>query len=118
MHWQRFSNPTRVKHNPYQRDIDRDAYDTGFDRGLEAAEYTEVPKAKPGSGLSDLQAEEYIKTEAFESEEHSRQYSPFEFFAQELNNDPDSDSAWKAYEAGVEAGIEKGASKRLRKIRR
>lgn len=44
-------------------------------------------------------------TLAWEADEGSRQYSPFEFFAKELNDSEDPDAAWAAYEEGIGEGI-------------
>lgn len=44
-------------------------------------------------------------TFAWEADEGYRQYSPFEFFAKELNDSEDPDAAWAAYEEGIGEGI-------------
>jgi len=51
-------------------------------------------------------------SECLETESHFRQFSPFEFFAQELNAMDEkqeglSQTAWGRYEDGVLAGIKK-----------
>ena len=40
-----------------------------------------------------------------EADDGYRQYSPFEFFAYELNNAKNSEEAWEAYEKGIWNGI-------------
>lgn len=42
------------------------------------------------------------REEAYEAEENGRQYSPFEFTAKEINNRPWSDSAWEAFQEGID----------------
>lgn len=41
-----------------------------------------------------------------ECDENSRQYSPFEFFAKELNEAKECEELWEAYDDGIFAGIE------------
>lgn len=40
-----------------------------------------------------------------EAESNSRQYSPFEFTAHEINSDDDSEGLWEAFEAGANDAI-------------
>lgn len=42
----------------------------------------------------------------WEADDNYRQYSPFEFFCNELNNCEDPEAAWNAYERGIADGIE------------
>ncbi len=44
-------------------------------------------------------------TECFEKEDNARQYSPFEFFARDVNDSRDPDGLWQAYDEGVSTGI-------------
>jgi len=46
--------------------------------------------------------------------EHFRQFSPFEFFAHDLNTSHDPDGLWDAYDDGVWEGI----NKRVKEIKR
>lgn len=41
----------------------------------------------------------------WEADDGYRQYSPFEFFAHDLNQREDSDEAWDAYEEGIGRGV-------------
>lgn len=54
---------------------------------------------------------------AFESESIGRQYSPFEFFARDCNEDENrADGLWDAYERGVGVAIRQGLKARLSTI--
>lgn len=44
---------------------------------------------------------ENLMNELTEAEENYRCYSPFEFFAKDLNEREDSDDAWEAYDEGI-----------------
>ena len=41
----------------------------------------------------------------FDAESHSRDYSPFEFIAYELNDSEDSEALWEAFDAGIADSI-------------
>jgi hypothetical protein len=57
-------------------------------------------------------SEERLITLAFEAEENARQYSPFEFYAKEMNDSKDSTRTWGWYEKGVAQGIIEFCKKR------
>ena len=94
----------------------REAYEAGYDRGWNVASWTEMPTI--GSTLAlhvdwvgigtietveeQLEAWELMCSEA---EREGRQFSPFEFLAQDLNQSRDPDAYWDAFEEGVAAGI-------------
>ena len=79
----------------------REAYDHGVDRGYEAGTDGEFTDEM----LSDVDA---FQDEAFEIENHSRCFSPFEFFANDINDCGDrADGLWEAYDNGVGVGIRK-----------
>lgn len=42
----------------------------------------------------------------WEADDNYRQYSPFEFFCNELNNCENPEAAWDVYERGIADGIE------------
>lgn len=44
---------------------------------------------------------EHVMEQLCDAEETSRTYTPFEFFAKELNERPDADEAWDAYDEGI-----------------
>lgn len=57
----------------------------------------------------DMDYDEYldaIRQLAWEADDNYRQYTPFEFFAHELNEMEDPDEAWEVYENAIETGIE------------
>lgn len=49
---------------------------------------------------------EKIHLACWEADDGYRQYSPFEFFAKELNECEDPDGAWGTYEEGINEGVE------------
>jgi hypothetical protein len=78
-------------------------------------------------GVDDIDPSDYDSKEdykdalleaAWESEQHARQFSPWEFVAHEINSaQPDwrVDGLWEAYDTGVEIGIKKGIKSALKK---
>lgn len=59
-----------------------------------------------GIGLSKSELNDEFIDECLEAEvEHYRQYSPFEFYANDMNNYRDPDRAWEVYENAVYSGI-------------
>lgn len=59
-----------------------------------------------GIGLSKSElSDEFIDECLWMESEHFRQYSPFEFYASDMNNSRDPDRAWEVYEDAVYAGI-------------
>jgi hypothetical protein len=106
----------------------------GYERGYEAADILcgERPskldlvevlgqfRAKEiGSDLRKLTKDEYgelLSHMAWVSEGNSRQFSPFEFTAHDLNVDPDrSEGLWDAFDSGVAQGIKAGVRKCLKR---
>jgi hypothetical protein len=75
----------------------RDAYREGYDTGNGIARMSIHNLKKWGR--------ENFVHECLESEEHARQYSPFEFTAHEFNESRNPDGLWDAYEKGVYRGI-------------
>ena len=78
-----------------QRDARQEGINAGYGIGLEnARDYTDF--------------DQYM-IECLEHEsELYRQYSPFEFLAQAMNEDEDrAEGIWEAYENGVAAGLRK-----------
>jgi hypothetical protein len=74
---------------------EKEAYEIGYDEGYTAA------KANIDRNLS---YDENFEN-AWEGHENSRQYSPFEFIAQEINEDEDSEELWDSFDEGVSEGI-------------
>ena len=81
----------------------KDAYRTGFDTGYSIAElnYTSAIPEDPTAEDFECFAEDCVETES----DHYRQFSPFEFTAQEFNKSRNPDGIWSAYEDGVWKGI-------------
>jgi hypothetical protein len=57
--------------------------------------------------------EEVLTNAAYEAEMNARQYSPWEFIAQEINDSDDPEELWEQYERGVTAGIQRGVRERI-----
>ncbi len=76
----------------------RDAYVLGMDVG------SGIGMANR-SNYSSIEFDKYY-SECLQTEmEHYRQFSPFEFVAQEFNDSDDPDRYWENYEEGVATGI-------------
>jgi hypothetical protein len=79
----------------------KDAYDIGFDTGYSIAH----------ANWSESTGNTYLEEEAFvtvclETEsDHLRQFSPFEFHANEFNTSRNPERTWEKYEHGVYRGI-------------
>lgn len=58
-----------------------------------------------GKTVTEENAKEYHEALCFAAESGSREYSPFEFIASELNQMISSDDLWCAFEAGVSDSI-------------
>jgi hypothetical protein len=55
---------------------------------------------------------------AFDSEQNARQFSPFEFFANDINETGDrAESIWQAYDEGVALGIRRAMTRMLRELK-
>lgn len=82
----------------------KEAKTHGIDQGYAAGIY----------GTDEAKNEEDFISEAFESEQNARSFSPFEFFAYEVNccNGDRSDGLWDAYDDGVMVGINKALKER------
>ena len=90
----------------------RNAKAMGRDAGYEAAAYCEMDEGMEGELTFDV-----IVAAAFEAEENSRQMSPFEFTAHDINEAGErADGLWTAYDDGVAAGIRAGARERMKAV--
>lgn len=95
----------------------REAYRVGRARGESAAAYCEAgadescdhESTSSETGL----CEDCLTGAAFESEQHARDFSPFEFTAHAINEGRNPEGQWATYDAGVAAGIKAGVAKRL-----
>lgn len=107
----------------------QEIYEAGFERGYNVASWVDVPeigspidKCIDWVGYGDVVTEEnvqdYMETCAFEAESNGRQYSPFEFTANELNEMEDSKpyDVWQVFEDGIAAGIRKNIAKRMKAL--
>ena len=87
-----------------------DAYNYGLDRGIEVALQCELEAPEVGTMHSDISSVESVadkRNACLESELHSRQYSPFEFFASDVNECGDrAEGLWDSYDEGVVKGID------------
>lgn len=101
-----------------------DIYLAGYSRGYKSASWQDIPDI--GSRLPkhiDFQDIGCIESEqdqadalqmlASEAESNSRQYSPFEFTAHELNEREDSEDAWAAFDEGISDGILANVAERI-----
>lgn len=79
----------------------------GFDIGMEQEIDTALERAE---------AEEAFMQACHETEESGRSFSPFEFFARELNDAVNSEEAWEAYDKGLSAGFDTAWEKRSREL--
>jgi hypothetical protein len=78
-------------------------FDYGYNNGYDIAESN-----RSDYNLMDVDEREKFISEMVETEsENFRQYSPFEFFAHDVNECGEfkADSLWQAYEEGVYKGI-------------
>lgn len=83
----------------------RDVYAQGYSEGYGIVESNHVE-------FRDMDKDE-ILSEVGEIESNARQFSPFEFFAADINRSRNPDALWEAYDSGVYAGA-KAAIKKLR----
>ena len=98
----------------------QDIYDDGFNRGYDTASWVDLPeigtKVKPfqveafvGTIENISDAEDVFVSIAHEAEGNSRQFSPFEFTAGELNELEQDESIdydpWEAFDEGIHDGI-------------
>lgn len=80
----------------------KDVFEKGIDEGYSIAKVNQelLPEF-----YNDEDLEKYSES-CYEGEENSRQFSPFEFFAKELNDSIDPDTLWERYNDGISGGIE------------
>ena len=94
----------------------RQAYNNGRTHGYNVASWNDLPelgskidKRLDWVGLGETvtleNVAEYFSMICHEAEDNSRQYSPFEFTASEINDCPNADSLWDEFDRGIEAGI-------------
>jgi chemotaxis methyl-accepting protein methylase len=91
-------------HNPPLKDNNmnkKECYEYGYNNGYSIAEDN-----RADYNLSDNDEREKFISDMCETEsEHFRQFTPFEFFAHDVNECNNQDELWQAYENGVYKGI-------------
>lgn len=94
----------------------REAFSLGYDRGWNCASWTDMPDIGTtlpkhvdweGIGLISTVADQISAWELLcgEAESNGRQFSPFEFTAQAINESRDPDGYWERFDAGIESGM-------------
>jgi len=84
-----------------KKDVYQKGYWTGYDIAKEnMGELNE-------ECFSEQELEDYSGAMSEYESDGFRQYTPFEFFAKDLNNSHDPDGLWDAYDEGVWAGIQR-----------
>lgn len=104
----------------------REAFRLGYDVGYGIAEenfrdFFSQYDEEEGEPFVDDRSEiiDFIAGKASEVEsEHYRQFSPFEFTAQDFNRSRDPDAVWEAYDNGVYRGAKVAAEQALRTLRK
>lgn len=99
----------------------KDAYNYGKEHGYSVASWVDVPELNDhidpsidyvglGKRVTEDNRWDYMEMLCIASEENSRQYSPFEFLAYEINSIEDdwkSGEYWDEFDRGVNVGINK-----------
>lgn len=94
----------------------REVYQAGKERGHNIASWIDLPeigaridKSLDWQGLGEFvtleNVADYFEMIAHASEDNDRQFSPFEFTARELNDQPNADSLWDEFDKGISKGI-------------
>ena len=100
----------------------QDAKDYGIQQGLAAIRYCEVSDEdiqEAGCDHEDNETvcDDCLTSAAYDSEMNARQYSPFEFFAHDINETGDrAEGLWSAYDEGVGVGIKRGLEQRREQL--
>ncbi len=87
----------------------KDAYWSGYDAGLEHAQYCDISQDQYTEAYHDDTLGEILG----EIVDGYRQYSPFEFTASEFNKARNSETLWEAYDKGEYDGWIDGLVKRF-----
>jgi|TARA_Y100000296_G_C5002624_1_gene171003 hypothetical protein len=99
-------------------------FEDGQNTGGTIATWVDIPENLPDSECAEwcgacegeyAQTHCYMVNEVIEGELNGRQYSPFEFYAHDLNSldEWDSSEAWNDYDEGVRDGATAEITKRL-----
>ena len=102
----------------------QEAYDHGKANGYEAALSHSVDSVEdsadelfglPYEALEQEDYEEALYHAAYAGEQNARSYSPFEFFAHDINMSGNrAEGLWEKYEDGVRVGINEGVKELLK----
>ena len=82
-------------------------YQDGIDRGVAVADSIAPEKVgdKWDCAIGKLLEWDEMISELYESESNSRQFSPFEMTAKEINDSEYPDELWEAFDSGISEGI-------------
>ena len=94
----------------------KDTRKAGYERGYNVASWVNMPaigetlsRSTDWQGIGTIESvEDQLDAWAMlcsEAESNDRCYSPFECTASALNEQPNSEALWEAYEEGITAGI-------------
>lgn len=91
----------------------REAEEEGYDRGYRFGQSCKVSLVDRSycTCIKNKVCKMCLGYAASTSEEHDRQYSPFEFFSHELNSYED---LWNAFDTGIARGIDDATTKRIK----
>jgi len=105
-------------------DAEQDAYERGIERGENIASGVDLPEI--GANMKPFTCPNFIGIVedvsdaegvffdlAYEAESNSRQFSPFEFTANEFNESDDPDALWTQFDEGVAEGIRENWESRM-----
>ena len=84
----------------------KDTFNTGYDTGYSIAQ-SNILLELDSDNFTQENLDNFISECVSTESDSYRQYSPFEFFAHDINQCYNSDSLWDAYDNGVYKGIEK-----------
>lgn len=104
-------------------EVEQDAYLRGFDRGFSCASWQNLPEEGDEIYLEDegsVTVDEgnqwdVAQSLAYAGESNDRQFSPFEFTAQEFNSAGEfiSEALWEAFDSGIADGISANIAERI-----
>jgi hypothetical protein len=81
-------------------------YSEGYNTGYNIAKENEGELLTSGQ-FDDAMLEQFASDMSEFESDSFRQFTPFEFFAHDINNSHDPDGLWDSYDEGVWAGIQR-----------
>jgi len=81
-------------------------YSRGLNTGYEMAKSNEKGLLS-GGGFDDAMIEQFVSDICEYEAESFRQYTPFEIFANQINDSDDPDALWAEYDNGVADGVQR-----------